>query len=172
MKKILLGLFILGVVNLVFAQEPEYKAQVIELEGVVLKPPNFEYLASVQGKHTPATVKVLERKAAYYDVKESPVYDDSYDAYEVFFSHSDGRVIATYDKDGQIVKSFEKFKDIPVPAPIRNTVYETFPDWTISKHTYVVSYYRNRSIEKTYHFQIRKGKEKKNLKMVWNGIMQ
>ncbi len=172
MKKIVLGILAFGISSLLFGQEPVYKAQVIELEGVVLKPPNFEYLASVQGKHTPATVKVLERKAAYYDLEESPVYDDSYDTYEVFFSHSDGRVIATYDKNGQIVKSFEKFKNIPVPAPIRNTIQQAYPDWTISKHTYVVSYYRNRSITKTYHFQIKKGKEKKNLKMVWGGQRQ
>ena len=168
MKKILSVIFILGVLNTIYAQDPEYKVQVIELEGVVLKPPNFEYLASVQSKHTPATVKVLERKAAYFDIEESPVYNDSFDTYEVFFSHSDGRVIATYDKDGQIVKSYEKFKDIPIPAPIRNTVQMTYPDWTINKHTYVVSYYRDKSIKKTYHFQIRKGKDKKNLKMVMN----
>ena len=170
MKKFVIGIFVLGVLSTVFSQDPEYKAQVIELEGVVLKPPNFEYLASVQSKHTPATVKVLERKAAYYDLKESPVYDDSYDTYEVFFSHSDGRVIATYNKEGQILKSYEKFKDIPIPVPIRNTVQMTYPDWTISKHTYVVSYYRNKSIEKIYHFQIRKDGEKKNLKMEWKGM--
>lgn len=172
MRKILSVLFILGVLSTIFSQEPGYKAQVIELEGVVLKPPNFEYLASVQNKHTPATVKVLERKAAYYDLEESPVYDDSYDTYEVFFSHSDGRVIATYDKDGRIVKSFEKFKDIPIPTPISNTVLDAYPDWTISKHTYVVSYYRDKSITKTYHFQIKKGRNKKNLKMVWGGQRQ
>ena len=168
MKKILFGGLVLGVLGLVCAQEPEYKGQVIELEEIVLRAPNFEYLATVQNKHTPATVKVLERKAAFFDIEESPIYNDSFDTYEVFFSHSDGRVIATYDKDGQIVKSYEKFKDIPVPAPIRNTVQMTYPDWTINKHTYVVSYYRNESITKTYHFQIRKGREKKNLKMVMN----
>ena len=170
MKKVLLSLLALSITSFGFAQEPKDQVKEIVLEGVTLKPPNFEYLAAVQGPNTPATVKVLERKAAYYDLEESPIYDDSYDAYEVFFSDSDGRIIATYDKNGKILKSYEKFKDIPIPAPVRNTVYQAYPDWKINKYTYVVSYYKDKSIKKTYHFQIENGNKKKNLKMTWKGV--
>ena len=95
MKKLILSLCTLGIVFMSFAQEPEVPVEVIELEGVVLRPPNFEYLATIQNKNAPATVKVLERKAAYWDVEDSSLASDSFDAYEVFFSNSDGRVIAT-----------------------------------------------------------------------------
>ena len=64
MKSILLGLFSLGVLSLVFAQEPEFKVEVIELKEIVLRPPNFEYLASVRALKSPATVKVLETKGS------------------------------------------------------------------------------------------------------------
>ncbi len=170
MKNLILSLCTLGVVFVSFAQEPEVQVEVIELEGVVLRPPNFEYLATIQNRNTPATVKVLEGKAAYYDIEESDLDTDSFDAYEVFFFHSGGRVIATYDKDGKILKSYEKFRDIPIPYMVRNIVFQSFPDWTINKNTYVVSYYRDKSITKTYHFQIQKGNEKRNIKMEWKGV--
>ena len=80
MKNLILSLFALGIVFMSFAQEPEIQVEVIELEGVVLRPPNFEYLATIQNSSTPATVKVLERKAAYYDIEESNLDPDSYDA--------------------------------------------------------------------------------------------
>ena len=130
---------LLGLAGLAYAQEPVEKIKPIELEGVIVKPPNFEYLASVQDMRTPPVVKVLERKAAYYDLENSPVYDDSYDAYEVIFSNSKGRVIATYDENGKILRSYEKFKNTPVPAPIKSTVNDAYPEWKINKHTYVVS---------------------------------
>ena len=170
MKKLVLSALVLGLASLGIAQEPKDQAKEIVLEGVIVRPPNFEYLAAVQDAQTPATVKVLERKAAYYDLEESPVYDDSFDFYEVFFSNNSGRVIATYDKIGQILKSYEKFKNIPVPSAVRNIVYSTYPDWKINKNSYVVSYYKDKSVKKTYHFQIQNGKKKKNLKMEWKGV--
>ena len=167
MRKVLFGFVFLGLASLAFAQEPETEVRRVELEGVIVTSPNFAYLSDVQDETTPETVKRLERKAASYDIKKSPIYNKIDKAYEVFFSNSKGKIVATYDDEGKILTSFEKFKDVVVPVSIRNTVYEAYPDWKMNKNTYLVTYYHNSSVKKTYHFQIENGSEKKNLKLTW-----
>jgi hypothetical protein len=165
MKKAVIGLLFLGLASLAFSQEPEGKAQEVELEGVTVTSPNFNYLNSVQDKNTPEIVKVLERKAASFDLKESPIYNRIDEAYEVFFSNSKGKIVATYDNDGQILSSFEKFGDVVLPVPVRNTIFADYPDWKVNSNAYAVSYYRHKGVKKTYHFQISKNDKKKNLKL-------
>ena len=167
MRKWIFGLLFIGLASLVYAQETETEMNEVELEGVTVVSPNASYLAMVQDKGTPETVKRLERKAASFNLKESPVYNKIDKAYEVFFSNSKGRIVATYDDEGKILASVEKFADVVVPGPIRNTVYATYPDWTMHKNTYLVTYFHNKGVKKTYHFQIAKGEETKNLKLTW-----
>ncbi|MEN8789711.1 MAG: hypothetical protein ABF295_09370 [Flavobacteriaceae bacterium] len=167
MRKWVFGFLFLGLASLLYAQEPRAEVSQIVLEGVTVTSPNFDYLAMVQDKNTPETVKGLERKAASFDLIESPVYNKIDKAYEVFFSNSKGRIVATYDDKGKILSSVEKFANVVVPAPIRNTVYHAYPEWTMSENTYMVTYFHNKGVKKTYHFQISKGDETKNLKLVW-----
>ncbi|MGI9547492.1 MAG: hypothetical protein ACR2MM_09665 [Flavobacteriaceae bacterium] len=167
MRKWVFGLVFLGFASLVYSQEPEKDVHAVALEGVTVTSPNFSYLAMVQDKRTPETVRGLERKAASFNLKESPVYNKIDKAFEVFFSNSKGHITATYDDEGKILVSFEKFEDVVLPVSIRNTVYESYPDWTMSKNTYMVTYYHNKGVKKTYHFQVKKGDETKNMKLKW-----
>lgn len=169
MKKALFGLLFLGLASLAFSQEPKSEAQEVALEGVTVTSPNFTYLTSVQDNNTPANVKVLERKAASYDLKESPIYNKVAEAYEVFFSNSKGRILATYDNDGKILSAFEKFGDVVLPVPVRNTIFEEYPDWKVNSNAYAVTYYRDKGVKKTYHFQISKNAKKRNLKLTLKG---
>lgn len=158
MKKVVFGIFFLGFASLTYSQE-------VVLEGVTVTSPNFSYLSSVQDENTPANVAVLERKVASFNLQESPVFNKIDKAYEVFFSNSKGRIVATYDDEGKILSSFEKFEDVVLPTSIRNTIYQSYPDWKMNSNTYVVSYYHDKSVKKTYHFQILKNDTKKNLKL-------
>ena len=88
MKKVVFGLLFLGLASLGYCQEPKSEAQQVALEGVTVISPNFSYLTSVQDENTPATVRVLERKAASFNLKKSPIYNQIDEAYEVFFSNS------------------------------------------------------------------------------------
>ena len=106
MKKWMFGLLILGLASLVYSQEPDKEVCEVVLEGVTVTSPNFAYLATVQDNRTPATVKGLERKAASFNLKESPIYNKIDKAFEVFFSNSKGRIVATYDEEGNITMEY------------------------------------------------------------------
>ena len=167
MRKWVFGMLFLGLASLVYAQEPDKDVRAVVLEGVTITSPNYAYLSKVQDEGTPQTVRKLERKAASFNLKESPIYNKIDTAYEVFFSNSKGRIVATYDTEGRILTSYEKFSDVVLPVSVRNTVHESYPDWVMNKNTYLVTYYHNKGVKKIYHFQISKGEETKNLKLKW-----
>ena len=167
MRKLVFGMLFLGLASLVYSQNPETDVRSVELEGVTVTSPNYAYLSTIQDESTPETVKGLERKAASFNLKESPIYNKIDKAYEVFFSNSKGRIVATYNEEGKILMTYEKFSDVVVPTSVRNTVFESYPDWKMNSNTYLVTYYHNKGMKKTYHFQIAKGEETKNLKLKW-----
>ena len=171
MRKLVFGLILLGFASLTYAQDrPKSDDRTVELEGVVLTAPNYAYLAEVQDEQSSPIVKKLERKAATFNIKESPMYNKIDKAYEVFFSNSKGKIVATYDENGKILSAFEKFGDIVVPDPIRNTVVQAYPDWKMNSNKYLVTYYHDKGAKKVYHFQLEKNNKKKNLKMTWEGL--
>lgn len=134
MKKLLLGLMILGITTPLMAQD-------IELSEVVVRPANYKYLESVDNQQAAVPVKLLEQKVANYDLKHSDIYDDSYDTYTVSFYIPDGKIVAAYDEDGNIVRTIEKFKNTKLPDPVRAAVVERFPNWEMTENAFQVTYH-------------------------------
>ena len=101
----------------------------------------YKYLNATDNKEMAQPVKMLELKAAAYDVKKSEFYDDDYDGYYISFYIPDGEILAAYDKDGKMLRTAEKFKNTKLPAAVRDAVTQRFPNWTISEDVYQVHYY-------------------------------
>ncbi|SFS99848.1 hypothetical protein SAMN04487906_2420 [Zhouia amylolytica] len=137
----------------------------VELESVTVSatPINTTYLKDVLDNNSPENVKDMQHKVASYDITESDLFDDEYDSYKVFFEHTNSMIIATFDEEGKIVRSYEKFKNVLLPPAIRNSVYQKYPGWTLHKDIYLVSYYVDKDTKKQYRIQLRKDNQKKNL---------
>ena len=83
MRKILLGVLIIGLANPVFSQitKPE------ELSEVTVHATNYKYLTSANSKEVASVpVKKLEEMVANYDLKNSEFYQDEYDEYIILHS--------------------------------------------------------------------------------------
>ncbi|NNC69373.1 MAG: hypothetical protein HKN90_00965 [Flavobacteriaceae bacterium] len=173
MKKVIIGLLTIGFLSTGIAQTKE-----IQLENVTIRPLNLSYLKSVQDENTPPFVKALENKAARYDITESPVFEREFDAYEVVFDAikkegADGIIMATYDQNGKILSSIERYKNVSLPKTVRDVCLKQYPDYKIHKDFYLVSYdYNDESVKKIYKVQMKNGNSKKNLKIDANGIIQ
>src|SRR5690606_8401488 len=104
---------------------------------------NYKYLRSVDNKDVAQPVKLLEHKAAAYDIKNSDLYEDDYNTYYITFYLPQGYILATYDSSGKIIPTAERFKNIAIPATVKNAVAERYPKWAISKDVYQVKYQEN-----------------------------
>lgn len=154
MKKVVISLLFLGLTAQAFAQIPKVE----KLSEVVVYATNYKYLNNVNTQEVASiSVETLQRKVASYDIKESELYRDDYDIYHVSFFIPDGKILAAYDKDGKLIRTAEKFKDINLPTAVKEAVLDRFPEWTITKDIYLVNYHNKKGVNKKYKLKLENG---------------
>ncbi|TRZ40981.1 nicotinate-nucleotide adenylyltransferase [Robertkochia solimangrovi] len=150
MKKILLGLMILGLTI-------PLSAQVVKLSEVVVSAANYKYMQSV-GYEAAVPVQLLEEKVATFDLKNSELYSDEYDTYTISFYIPEGKIVALYDNEGNVLRTIERFENIAIPTTVKNAIDQRFPGWEVKKDVYKVTYNdaKNRST-KFYKVKLENG---------------
>ncbi len=159
MKKLILGLFVLGLTIQTFAQVRDET-----LSEVVVYAVNYKYLDDVGDKDLDVNVKMLEQKVASYDLKGSELYYDEYDIYTVAFYIPDGKIVAAYDRNGKVIRTIEKFKGVKPPSSVLKAVTKRFPGWAISKDVYLVNYHQDKGTKKVYKLTLTNGDKKMKIK--------
>lgn len=148
MKKLIFSLII---ISMTF----EMYSQINQLPEVVITAVNYKYLNSVDAVDTDLSVQMLQEQVAMYDLKNSDLYYDDYDTYNVSFYIPNGKILAAYDKDGKVIRTIERFKNIKLPKNVRNAIFKRFPNWTLAKDVYSVSYNTDAaSVKKTYKVKL------------------
>ncbi|MGB5236766.1 MAG: nicotinate-nucleotide adenylyltransferase [Flavobacteriaceae bacterium] len=165
MKKLILGLFIFGLTTQVFSQI----TKVEQLSEVVVTAVNYKYLNQTDNKDAAIPVKMLERKAAAYDIQAQDFYQDDFDFYTVSFYIPDGKLVAVYDPDGKILRTIEKFDNIRLPEAVRESLASRFPNWEPVKDIYRVTYKENRGAKKVYKLKLKNGDKTMRVKMNEDG---
>lgn len=105
----------------------------------------YKYLNAVNPEESAQPVNMLEHYVAAYDLKSADFYEEVYDNYFVSFFIPNGKILAAYDKDGTLLRTVEKYKDVAVPNNIRQAVSKRFPNWAIVEDVYIVTYMEGRS---------------------------
>jgi len=165
MKKIIFALFAFGIAIPSFAQ-------VITLPEVEVSARNYKYLDDVKSTEAGQTVQMLERYATAYDVRNSEYYEDEYDNYYISFFIPKGKILAAYDKDGNIVRTIEKYENIKLPLVVSKSVAKNYPGWKITKNAYLVNYHNTQGImKKEFKIVLEKGNDRIRIKTDENGVI-
>lgn len=165
MKNFILGLFLFGLTT-------QLSAQIIELPEIEIIGVNYKYLAVAGESDDPAPVKMLQRKAATYDVKASEFYEDEYDNYSISFFIPEGRILASYDKEGNILRTIEKYKNMDLPPAVSEVIDEKYPGWTMTKNAYLVNYHDKKGVtKKEYKILLEKDNQRMRVKTDENGVV-
>ena len=165
MKKLILGLFILGLTTQVIAQV----TKVEELSEVVVTAVNYKYLNQTDNLEAAVPVQMLQRKAAAYDIKAQEFYQDDFDFYTVSFYIPDGKLVAVYNPEGEILRTIEKFDNVKLPIEISQALAERFPNWEPIKDVYRITYKDTRGANKVYKLKLRNGDKTMRVKMNEDG---
>ena len=167
MKKLLFGLFVIGLTTQ-FGLTTQSFSQVISdgmLPEIEVHSYNYKYLNSIDNTASPVSVKLLQQKVANFDVLESDLFQDEYDYYNVSFYIPEGKIVAAYDGDGKLIKTFEKFKNIKMPNEVSKSVAKRFPGWIVSEDVYKVIYHRSKGVTKQeYKLTLENGDKRMKVK--------
>jgi len=145
-------------------------SQITQLPEVVITAVNYKYLNAVENEDTDISVQMLQEQVAMYDLKNSELYRDDYDTYTVSFFIPDGKILAAYDKNGEITRTIEKFKNVKLPKSVRDAVANRFPNWSLVKDAYLVNYHENNEkVSKLYKVKLKNGKKVMRVKLAEDG---
>ena len=165
MKKLILGLLVLGLTTQIYAQVVDDG----QLPEITVYAVNYKYLNSVDSDDLDLGVKKLEREVANFDYRNSDMYNDDYGTYNISFYIPNGQIVAAYDNDGRIVKTIERYSDVAPPKSVRKTVTKKYPGWSITDDIYKVSYHQDKGVTQTYKLLLINGKEKTRIITDANG---
>ena len=149
MKKIVLGLFIFGLTTQVNAQTTELPETVISI--------NYKYMDAIDDDYIPTHIQKLKDEVLNYNHEElATLYDNEDERYNVSFDIPEGKIVVAYDKNGKIIKTFEKYNNVRLPLVVMQAVSERFPNWQIVEDVYLVKYHNeNDSLLKLYKIKIK-----------------
>ena len=148
MKKLIFGLIGFSLSLAIYAQNQQLPA--VEITAV-----NYKYLSAVDSEDVDLTVQKLEEQVAMYDVKGSDLYSDAYDTYTVSFYIPNGAILAAYDKNGKVLRTIERFKDVKLPKKVREALGTRYPNWNFEKDVYRVTYFsEGAKVKKQYKVKL------------------
>ncbi|MBD0850411.1 nicotinate-nucleotide adenylyltransferase [Maribacter arenosus] len=153
MKKFIIGLLALGLTSPLLAQVPKVE----ELSEVVVTAVNYKYLNAIDSKEVAIPVQMLERKVAAFNLEDAEFYQDDNEFYYVSFYIPEGKIVAAYNPEGEVLRTIERFEDVKLPTAVRNAVAERFPNWTIVNDVYRVTYNQNKGANKSYKIKLKNG---------------
>ena len=104
---------------------------------------------------------------AYFDIDNfiASVEDKNYIAYQVSFVSRKGQLVADFDQEGNLKKTSQRFKNILLPAELREELYRDHAGWTMVKNVRR-SHGKNGLVEKDiYRIKLKNGNNSKIVKI-------
>ena len=165
MKNVILGLFILGLTTQIHAQDPVINEQLPEVYVVH----NYKYLSSTNSEEVAIPVEELHLKVSDFDIKNLDIYSDENEFYDVYFFIPEGKVLASYNENGDLLSTVERYRDIQLPTSVLESINERFPNWSASKNVYLVNYHEFGKTKKIYKITLENGKQRIRVKVNASG---
>ena len=167
MKQTTLFLLI-AVIIMAFSITPQAQGQT--LPEVIVFARNYKYMRDVNSKDAAQPVKLLERKAASYDVKNSEFYEDDYDNYFITFYLPSGYILAVYDQNGKLLHTAERYKNVALPEAVKKAVAARYPNWSITNDIYRVTYDNTADSKMEYKLVLMNGSKRLRVKLSDEGV--
>ncbi len=128
---------------------------------------NTNYFKSTNIENACNNVKQLEQ--ALLNFKHSNIeklYETKNDIYRVSFETSEGKIIAWFNKQGKIIRTYEKYNNVRLPEPIIQAVINNYPNYNIIEDIYVLRYHSEAAkVKEEYKIKIKNQEEIITVKM-------
>ncbi len=104
---------------------------------------------------------------AYFDIHNfiAAVEDEKFDGYQVTFRSEKGQLRADFDKHGNLGATSERFKNIILPARLREQLYRDHKGWEIVKNIRVARGDNGLVNKEFYRIKLRNGDQRRTIKI-------
>jgi len=126
---------------------------------------NIKYISEVVSHNESSEIKKLQDIAAYYNIENADTFDANKKlTYDVVFTRTNCKIEATYNSEGEILKSTEVYSNMRLPMSLVKLILKEHNTWYISDNVQKVYYSSKSGTYKVYELEIKKDNKVKNLK--------
>lgn len=169
MKKLFLGLLLLGLTNLTFSQDGIAYADVnsdIEFEASNKDHINLSFINSFASTDVSLRISSFQKISAEYDIKTNPVYTPTKPTtYTVIFKEDNNEIENLYSHGGEILSSNQKFSAIRLPYAISSKIIVENPGWSINDTACTIAYTQGDAPRIVYKIKLKNRNRSKTLKI-------
>ena len=77
--------------------------------------------------------------------------------------------MATFNEKGVLVFISEKYVNVELPREVINSVYLSYPEWTITKSKFEYSQEKGKILKKAYYLKLKKDNKTQNILVSTSG---
>lgn len=121
---------------------------------------------SYAGQFSENPIQFMQKNFDIHELLSTVDTEDYFDGIQVSFINSKGLLKATFDKEGNLVRTYQKFKNIPLPRDIREQVYNDYKGWSMTKNKYVASGKGDMIQKEKYRIRLKNGSKNKSIKII------
>lgn len=168
MKKFIVSLILVGLTNLIAAQNDLavvlQKPVINKSKTIAIK--NAAYLNNTSIDNTAKHIILLHKKVAEFNVRELDIYTpQTTTTYDVVFTEGNNTIKATYNHNGDIISCNELFEGIRLPYSISSKLSKEYPGWEFSNTWCAIEYYENNQTKIVYTIRLKNGSKTKMIKI-------
>ncbi len=161
MKTIITFILCLSLFSVSYSQEKKTEALKIEkLPEVVIAPNKKDFSKYVPDNNPDAFVRNIQNEFLSYKLDDECT---KFDEYLVTIVNEKGSLVATYNEKGLLMYVSEKYVNVELPREIINSVYLSYPEWTITKSKFEYSQEKGKILKKTYLLKLKKDNKTQNI---------
>ncbi|WP_158976571.1 hypothetical protein [Cellulophaga sp. L1A9] len=149
MKTTILSIVLVGFAFQTYAQDMLYRAK-IKVEEVP------ELVVSAVEEDFPDFL-IVEYLALPLEYVEGDVYinpnidsNADYDTFQIVLKEHGKELTATYDSDGNLIKTTEHLKNVALPYAVSKAIAKEYPEWKFEKDSYDMVQLGNSKAKKRY----------------------
>ena len=126
---------------------------------------NIKYISEVISDNESSEIKKIQDIVAYYNIENADVFDaNNKSTYDVVFTKTNCKIEATYNSEGEILKSTEVYSDMRLPLSLVKLILKEYSTWYISDNVQKIYYSSKSGTHKVYELKIKKESKVENLK--------
>jgi len=170
MKTLFISLLLIAVTSFGNAQEIELDEAEVRLETnkskFVKSGDGFTY--AVTEKHSGEFEKdpiAFMRSNLDITAMLDELAEENFVTYQVTFRSSKGYLAAEFDKNGQLQRTSQKFKNIALPSALRSELYSSNKGWTMVSNKYVASGKGEFLDKEIYKIRLENANQKRTVKL-------
>lgn len=125
----------------------------------------FKVKENYVGHFSENPVRFIKENFDIDELLETIVTKD-FEEIRVSFNNRKGQLIATFNKDGDLLETSQQFKDIVLPRNVRDELYHEHNGWTMVKNKYVASGKGYMIQKEKYRIRLNNGNQNKNITII------